>query len=72
MALYKCLVCDYIYDEAKGDPEHGYAPGTKFDDLPDNWVCPNCGVTKDFFKLYVGEVDGMYAKASEFAKRQLQ
>jgi len=49
MAKYKCTICDYIYDEAVGDPEHGIAPGTKFDDLPETWVCPICGVGKDKF-----------------------
>ena len=50
MAKYKCAVCDYIYDESKGDPEHGVKPGTKFDDLPDDWSCPVCGVPKSMFK----------------------
>ena len=67
MALFKCMVCDYVYDEGKGDPEHGYAPGTKFADLPATWVCPNCGVLKEFFEPYFGEVVGMYAKGSFFA-----
>jgi len=49
MAKYKCTICDYVYDEAVGDPEHGIAPGTKFDDLPETWVCPICGVGKDKF-----------------------
>ncbi len=49
MAKYKCTICDYIYDEAAGDPEHGAAPGTKFGDLPADWVCPLCGVGKDKF-----------------------
>ena len=51
MAKYKCTICDYIYDEAIGDPEHGVAPGTKFDDIPDSWTCPLCGVGKDKFVL---------------------
>lgn len=46
-----CLVCDYIYDEALGDPDHGLPPGTRFEDIPDGWVCPDCGVGKSDFQL---------------------
>ena len=45
-----CVVCGYVYDEAVGDPDSGIAPGTKFEDLPDDWVCPVCGVSKDQFE----------------------
>ena len=48
---YICDVCDWIYDEAKGDPDNGIAPGTKFEDLPDDFVCPLCGVGKEEFSL---------------------
>jgi rubredoxin len=48
---YKCVVCDYIYDEEKGDPDSGLKPGTKFQDIPENWSCPECGVTKTFLEL---------------------
>ncbi len=47
-----CLVCDYIYDEAKGLPEEGIEPGTAMEDIPDTWACPDCGVTKADFELY--------------------
>ena len=47
-----CLVCDYIYDEAKGIPEEGIAPGTAMEDIPDTWACPDCGVTKADFEPY--------------------
>lgn len=47
---YKCSVCGYIYDPAKGDPDSGIAPGTAFEDIPDDWVCPICGVSKDQFE----------------------
>ncbi len=47
---WKCTVCDYIYDPAKGDPKNGIGPGTMFEDLPDDWVCPVCGAGKDKFK----------------------
>jgi rubredoxin len=50
MKKYRCLMCGYIYDPAKGDPDHGVAPGTSFEDLPDGWVCPDCGVGKDEFE----------------------
>jgi rubredoxin len=50
MDKYKCTVCGYVYDPAKGDPDSGVAPGTKFEDLPADWVCPECGVTKDNFE----------------------
>jgi len=46
---YVCDVCDWVYDEEKGDPENGIAPGTKFADLPEDFVCPLCGVGKDAF-----------------------
>ena len=47
---YKCTVCGYIYDPEKGDMDGGIAPGTAFEDIPDDWVCPVCGVTKDMFE----------------------
>ncbi len=46
---YICEVCGYEYDEAIGDPDNGIEPGTKWDDIPDDWVCPLCGVGKDEF-----------------------
>ena len=51
MARYKCSVCDWVYDESIGDPANGIAPGTKFAELPGNWICPMCGATKDLFEL---------------------
>ncbi|MFA5092736.1 MAG: rubredoxin [Candidatus Omnitrophota bacterium] len=50
MSKYKCLVCGYIYYPANGDSDNGIAPGTSFEDLPDTWVCPECGVGKDQFE----------------------
>jgi rubredoxin len=50
MDKYKCTVCGYIYDPAVGDSEHGFPPGTKFEDLPESWTCPVCGVGKDMFE----------------------
>lgn len=46
---YVCSVCGYVYDEEAGDPENGIAPGTKFEDLPDTYTCPLCGVPKELF-----------------------
>ena len=50
MDKYFCNPCGYTYDPEKGDPEHGIAPGTAFEDIPDTWCCPICGVTKDMFQ----------------------
>lgn len=49
MEKYVCDVCGYIYDEANGEPENGIAPGTKWADLPDDYICPLCGVGKESF-----------------------
>ena len=48
---YNCLICDHVYDEALGDPAAGLAPGTRFEDIPDDWVCPDCGATKADFSM---------------------
>ncbi|MEE8640066.1 MAG: flavin reductase [bacterium] len=50
MQKYVCQVCGYVYDPAVGDPDSGVAPGTAFEDLPDDWVCPVCGAAKDQFE----------------------
>lgn len=49
---YLCRACGLIYDEEKGDPDSGLAPGTRFEDIPDDWECPLCGVTKTDFELF--------------------
>ncbi len=49
MARYECPVCGYIYDPAQGDPENNVPPGTPFEKLVDDWVCPVCGASKDQF-----------------------
>lgn len=52
MGKWICDVCGWVYDPAIGDPDSGVEPGTSFDDIPDDWECPACGVTKeDFSKL---------------------
>ncbi|HZW49088.1 MAG TPA: rubredoxin [Bacillota bacterium] len=50
MKKYTCTVCGYVYDEAAGDPDSGIAPGTKWEDLPNDWVCPVCGAAKEMFE----------------------
>ena len=47
---YVCTACGFVYDEDEGCPELGIAPGTKFEDLPDDFVCPWCGVGKEHFE----------------------
>ena len=49
MKKYKCKVCEYVYDPAKGDPHHNVPPNTPFEELPDDWLCPLCGATKEEF-----------------------
>jgi rubredoxin len=51
MKKYKCTVCGYIYDPEKGDPDNGVAAGTAFEDIPNTWVCPECGVGKEDFEV---------------------
>jgi rubredoxin len=50
MEKYICTVCDYVYDPELGDPENGIEPGRSFEDLPEDWVCPLCGVGKEEFE----------------------
>jgi rubredoxin len=48
---YMCLICGFIYDEEAGLPEEGIAPGTRWEEVPPNWVCPECGARKEDFEL---------------------
>lgn len=50
MVKYQCTVCGYIYDEDDGDPESDILPGTRWENLPDEWVCPVCGTVKNEFE----------------------
>ena len=50
MKKYRCIVCDYIYDPELGDEDADISPGTSFEDLPDDWVCPDCGEPKESFE----------------------
>jgi rubredoxin len=47
---YRCTICGYVYDPAIGDPDGGIAPGTPFEQIPDDWVCPVCGASKEDFE----------------------
>lgn len=50
---YACEDCDYIYDEEAGDPDNGIAPGTLWEQLPDDWICPQCGAPKSDFSCLI-------------------
>lgn len=66
MAQWECIVCGWVYDEAKGDPDNGVAPGTKWADVPESWLCPDCGVGKEDFEL----IEGSEASADDLAAEQ--
>ena len=51
MKTYMCLICGFIYEEEKGLPAEGIAPGTLWEDVPPNWACPDCGARKEDFEL---------------------
>ena len=46
---WECVACGYVYDEELGDEEENLAPGTRFEDIPEDWYCPDCGATKEMF-----------------------
>ena len=50
MDKYVCMICGYVYDPAEGDPDNDVSPGTAWDDVPEDWVCPICGAGKDDFE----------------------
>ncbi len=50
MGIYKCIVCGWVYNPEEGDESGGIPPGTAFEDLPSDWVCPVCGATSDEFQ----------------------
>jgi rubredoxin len=50
-STWMCLVCGFVYDEARGMPEEGIPPGTRWEDLPLNWTCPECGARKEDFEM---------------------
>lgn len=51
MKKWRCLICDFVYEEAKGMPDEGIAPGTRWEDVPDTWTCPDCGAGKSDFQM---------------------
>lgn len=51
MKKHICIICGYIYDERLGDPDEGIPAGTKWEDVPDDWMCPDCGVGKNEFEM---------------------
>lgn len=50
MKKYRCVICNYIYDPVEGDPDNDVAPGTPFEDIPEDWTCPLCGAGKEDFE----------------------
>ncbi|MFQ5559155.1 MAG: rubredoxin [Nitrospinota bacterium] len=54
MEKWECIVCAYVYDPELGDPDNDIPPGTRFEDLPEDWLCPDCGVGTDEFKKLEG------------------
>jgi rubredoxin len=51
MKTYMCVICGYVYKEAEGSPDEGIAPGTRWEDVPMNWHCPECGAGKEDFEM---------------------
>ena len=51
LRTFMCVVCGFLYNEAEGWPADGIAPGTRWEDVPENWTCPDCGVTKSDFEM---------------------
>ena len=51
MKKWQCMVCGFIYDEELGLPDEGVAPGTRWDEIPEDWSCPDCGVSKEEFEM---------------------
>ncbi|MDX2275144.1 MAG: rubredoxin [Hyphomonadaceae bacterium] len=53
MRKWVCITCGFVFDEALGLPEHGVPAGTRFEDLPEDWLCPECGSGKDYFEVMI-------------------
>ena len=51
MKVYMCVICGFLYEEEKGLPEQGIPPGTRWEDIPETWKCPDCGAGKDEFEM---------------------
>lgn len=69
MAQWECIVCGWVYDEAKGDPDNGVAPGTKWEDVPEDWKCPDCLVGKEDFELIEGSAE-TFSEAESVAEEE--
>jgi len=68
---WECIVCGFIYDEIEGWPEDGIPAGTRWDDIPDDWLCPDCGMGKDDFEMIeIEESLGVRVKISRNFKLQ--
>ena len=63
MQKYVCEPCGYEYDPAVGDPDNGIAPGTAFEDIPEDWVCPLCGMGKEVFRLLLSAILKFYSSS---------
>jgi rubredoxin len=55
--VWECQACSYVYNENTGDPHSGVLPGTRFEELPEGWKCPVCGVGREFFEKLSGSSD---------------
>ncbi len=51
LRVWECIVCGYVYNEAEGDAEHGIKAGTRWQDIPEDWTCPECGIAKADFEM---------------------
>ena len=62
MKKYECTVCHWVYDPQVGDPDNGVEPGTSFEQIPDDWSCPLCGVSKEEFEKLIAQGVNIHAK----------
>ena len=72
MDKYECGPCGYVYDPEAGDPENGIEPGTAFEDLPDDWTCPICGVGRICLKNWIKTTGSCDHHRSLFSSRHVQ
>ena len=70
--MYVCLACGYVYDPEKGDPDSGIAPGTAFEDIPDDWVCPICGVGKDMFENLLKDIKSCFQQIFYILRKEIK
>ncbi len=72
MAQWECIVCGWVYDEAKGDPENGVAPGTSWNDVPESWLCPDCCVGKEDFEIIAGTENDAVESAAPVEEEKVE